>query len=323
MNNYCTYFDKNYIDKGLALLSSIQNLETEDYHIWVMCMDSETKLYLDTLKLNYVTVFTLNELEASDSGLSKTKILRNQFEHYAACKPALILYLLNKNKEINSIHYIDADIYFFSRPSLLNSVVKGFSIAASQHMFKINKSSGEKKGIYNAGWIFVRNVENGLKCLKYWRKCCLTWCKDQVEEGKYADQKYIENFALIVNDFGSIKNAGVNAAPWNIKGSKVRKVKAGILINEVRLIFYHFHGLTFIGPRICDTGLSNYFTYKNRNVSKFIYSPYIQKIKATSLNNNFNVDLIRNTRSSYKYDLRSLIRILKRILLNSFIIYRN
>ncbi len=81
----------------------------------------------------------------------------------------------------------------------------------------------EQHGKFNVGILSFRNDTAGRVCLADWRARCLDWCFDRLDDGKYADQKYLDGWpakvglALLVLD-----HPGVNLAPWNWAGHSLR-----------------------------------------------------------------------------------------------------
>ena len=86
-----------------------------------------------------------------------------------------------------------------------------------------------------------RNDETGKRCLEKWRRQCIEWCYDFYENGKYADQKYLDAWP---EEFGAISlNAasGAGVAPWNcFKYQFIFTNKPKI--NGTDLISYHYQG---------------------------------------------------------------------------------
>ena len=80
-----------------------------------------------------------------------------------------------------------------------------------------------------------------MKCLDIWRKQCLDWCFYKNEEGKMGDQKYLDDWPNQYNSCHIIQNLGAGIAPWNYSQYKIIQKDKFITINNVKLIFYHFH----------------------------------------------------------------------------------
>src|SRR5213075_3097505 len=108
--------------------------------------------------------------------------------------------------------------------------------------------------IYCVQFMCFKNNEDGLTALKWWRERCLEWCYNRVEDGKFGDQKYLddwpERFSGIVWE---LKNIGGGVAPWNVQQYKFIKANknkiSGIEKNtgdNFELVFFHFHALSFI-----------------------------------------------------------------------------
>ena len=57
-----------------------------------------------------------------------------------------------------------------------------------------NLSHLEQFGRFNVGMVSFRNDVAGLACLSRWREKCIEWCYDRVEDGKFADQGYLDDW---------------------------------------------------------------------------------------------------------------------------------
>ncbi len=190
---FCTYFDKNYLDKGLALYHSLLQ-HCKLFTLYILCMDDDVYRELRALNLESVTLLSLSEFEWEDQKLIESKTKRSLIEYYFTCTPSLILKILEGNKNITSLTYLDADLYFFSSPEPLYAEMEGYSIGIVGHRFPDSLKHLEKYGVYNVGLLSFQNDRNGITCLRWWRDRCLTWCYDRIEDGKFADQKYLDDW---------------------------------------------------------------------------------------------------------------------------------
>ena len=55
---YCTYFDKNYLVRGLGLIESLNRHEKKDFQISVVCLDELTRTILNKLNLPNFSLIT-------------------------------------------------------------------------------------------------------------------------------------------------------------------------------------------------------------------------------------------------------------------------
>jgi hypothetical protein len=126
--------------------------------------------------------------------------------------------------------------------------------------------------------------------LKTWRKQCIDWCYDKFEDGKFADQKYLDTWTCSFNKVYSIDILGTGVAPWNMNSYPIRLHKSQIYINNSKLIFYHYHGLRIIGQNLIMHGLDKYSVKKSKKVIRYIYKPYIKKLLSYKLSNDNKIE---------------------------------
>ena len=217
--HFCTYFDHNYIFRGLALHSSMMR-HCGSFTLHILCLSDECYSILKELRLPNVELITVKDLETFQPKLIIAKSNRSKVEFYFTCTPVVLLYLLSKS-DIGLITYLDSDTYFFSSPEEVFDEIKGASVAIVSHRFPEKLKNLEIHGKYNVGWLtFVKDAD-GLKCLNWYMERCLEWCYDIVEEDRYADQKYLDQFSSIANGVIEINHLGCNLAPWNSKNYKI------------------------------------------------------------------------------------------------------
>ena len=243
---FCTYFDKNYLPKGLALHASLLR-DYKDAKLWILCMDNYTYDILNGLSLEGVKLIKLRELENRNRELLSIKKTRTLVEYYWTCTPYLPLYILDNLKNCEMVVYLDADIYFYSS---INKIIEEFgdkSIYLVEHRYPKNQIERcETSGRFNVGLLIWRNDKEGKDCLLRWKKQCFDWCYFREENSKMGDQMYLNQWPGIYKKTVISKNLGVNAAPWNINQYKITVKKEGIFLNEDCLICYHFHQFDFL-----------------------------------------------------------------------------
>lgn len=275
-NYFCTFFDNRYLVRGLALHESLSRLLTEEFELWIMCMDAETHTFLCKNNLENVNLVKLETLERSYPDLSRVRGERGLVEYYFTCKPALIAFLLKTNPRVDRLTYLDADLYFFADHSLLDAEVSASSIAIVEHRFASNLQSLVRMGRYNAGWISIKRDLTGLACVEWWRQRCVEWCYDTPENGRYADQGYLDEFRRLFGGVVSVAHKGANLAPWNIGNSSIELVDGRVVVDREPLVFFHFHGLSQLRYWLFDSGFYDYKVSMDKTTKEKIYRPYVR-----------------------------------------------
>lgn len=284
---YCTYFDRNYIIKGLTMYYSLKK-HNPGVKLWVLCMDKYTQDLLYRLNEKNIEILPLSDFE--DEQLLNAKKNRSKIEYYWTCTPSLPLYLFNKNKEYDYCVYIDADMMFYSSYDPLFKEMGNKSIYIVEHRYpKDQQYRNNRSGRFNVGILAFKNNREGLTCLKLWRRQCLDWCFWREEEGKMGDQMYLNAWPKLYRGLVISKNLGVNAAPWNIMQYRVSREFGRVKIDENDLMCYHFHKFRIFPNSYALTDGYNL----NSNIIKFIYAPYIKEIRNTlkiikNIDANFN-----------------------------------
>jgi glycosyltransferase involved in cell wall biosynthesis len=251
MRYYCTYFDKNYLLKGLALISSLQAHESEPFTLYVVCLDDLTQELLSLLAIEQVTTIALAEIEAGDAELAGARHNRTLVEYYWTLTPSIISWFLKYLPTNELITYLDADLYFFSTTTPIYSALGDGSVLIHEHRFSPELVFLAKHGTYNVGLMCFRNDTNGREVLNWWRERCIEWCYERVEDGKFGDQLYLEDWPTRFGGVQIFDHDGAGVAPWNQGKYDFSLCDNGIpQVNGVPIVFYHFHAFTFLNPQI-------------------------------------------------------------------------
>jgi hypothetical protein len=253
----------------------------------VLCLDAASYTTLSHLGLAYINLIRLEDFEKGDAELFEAKQNRALIEYYFTCTPSLPLYILNNNPEVDLITYLDADLFFFADPKLIIDEMGDHSIGITGHRFPPAMRHKEIYGIYNVGFLSFRRDENGLACLRSWRSRCIEWCYDRIENGRFADQKYLDDWPSEFKGVAVIRQKGANLAPWNIASYNISTKQNSVWVDDDPLIFFHFHGLKKVHDRLYDPGLSPYNVKPTKIILKKIFASYMKTIS------NVNRDLLQ------------------------------
>jgi len=325
---FCTYFDRNYCEKGLALYESLKK-HVSSFRLFILCLDDDTFHVLKRLLCPEIILIRLEDLESRDLNLKAIRNTRSLIEYYFTCTPAFILYIISLNPYIDIITYLDADLYLFSSIDPAYKEMGNNSILIIEHRFPPELQHIIKFGRFNVGYLSFRNDLIGLQCLHWWRERCIEWCYDILDGERYADQKYLDHWPEMYPNVCILQNKGIGTAPWNLARYLVRKEKINrYFIDENPLILYHFHGIYevgHLGPLI----LFDIYLRKSRvryrqkaDVIQSIYKDYLfqilenrNQIATISDDKVLQGNSIRSNRKSANSLIQILIRIRSIILL--------
>lgn len=279
MRHYCTLFDRNYAARGLALHRSLLR-HCGEFTLHILCLDAPTRDALAALSLPRVELLDLDALESADSALRDARADRSSLEFYFTCKPALLGLLLHRDAGIERIEYLDADLGFFSDPAPLESECAGSSVALSPHAFSARLAAQRRYGEFNAGWLSVAADPEGLEFIAWWRERCLEWCRLEVEDTRFGDQKYLDRIPALFPRAHRVSHRGANLAPWNLDGRRIELTEAGPTVDGQPLVFFHFHGIRRMLLGFYESGLHEYGEALAPATRKGIYRPYVRDLAA-------------------------------------------
>ncbi|MDD2501772.1 MAG: hypothetical protein PHN92_13270 [Geobacter sp.] len=270
---YCTYFDKAYLVKGVAMITSLAAHESRPFTIYVVCLDELTRLILSKLKLWNVVLVPLHLIEQGDQALLEARQNRSLTEYYWTLTPTVVLRILERYPEVDLLTYLDADLFFYSAPDPIFYELGDRSVLIHEHRFPERLQHLAAYGKYNVGLLVFRKDEKALKALKWWRTRCNEWCYMRVEEGKYGDQLYLDDWPERFEGVQVLQHVGAGLAAWNqIQYSYTRK-NDQFLVNGLPIVFYHFHAVNFLAPEVMILSRHSYCIA--RTVVENCYFPYL------------------------------------------------
>ena len=246
------------------------------FKLFILCFDKYTYELLSKMSLQSVELIKLEDFE--DKELLKAKNTRNKVEYYWTCTPSLPLYVFNNNPEINTITYLDSDLFFFSKTDEIFEEFNNNSILITEHRYSnINRYQEDKNGKYNVQYLTFKRDREGLEALQWWRERCIEWCYQIPEGNKMGDQKYLDDWKSRFKNVCVLQHIGAGLAPWNITQYNINVREGQSYVNDSKLIFYHFGSFT-----ILNNGFICLSAYKLRRTDKsIVYKPYIQALEET------------------------------------------
>lgn len=280
MQYHCTYFDRNYLLRGLALYQSLREVGAE-FTLWALCLDDESHATLTELAWPGLVPVSLVDLEAFDPELVAVRPTRTLIEYFFTLTPALPTYLLAQHPEIDVISYLDADLLFYSNPSLVLDELKQGSVLIIPHGFPDHLRHLEVHGKFNVGMVSFRNDAHGRETLARWRRRCIEWCYDRVEDGRFADQRYLDDWPDVHEEVVVLDRPGVGLAPWNFTRFDLDVAHDPPLVDGQPLVYFHFQGFKSLSKRLFDDGLDDYGDMAG-TPRQFLYGGYVRRLRRLS-----------------------------------------
>ena len=320
-NDFCTLFDVNYLARALVLHRSLVEACGDDFTLRAYCMDGRSEELLSRLAPQNVVVVPLAELERADTPLLATKTNRSPVEYCWTATPAICLHALRAEPELEGVTYLDADLMFFSDPAPLWDEIGPASVAIVPHRYVPRWQWLERvSGTYNVEWVTFRNDERGRAALEWWRERCLEWCYARHEDGKFGDQKYLDDWPERFSGVHVVRHPGGGLAPWNVERYELRSEGGRVLVDAEPLVFFHFHQLRLFrgsapARRLAlldaDYRASAGVVWKQHGYPvaeegrRLIWEPYLRRLQEA-------VELVRTVEPSFAGGLERVERLLLR-----------
>ena len=301
MNYYVTFFDKNYLPHGMALYESMCKF-CNPFKLIILCVDDKTFEIINLLKLENVQLLKLSNLENEE--LKKAKKTRTQTEYCWTLTPFSVRFAFESNPLVDQITYIDADMWFMKSPQPIFYELKESKkeILITRHGFSKEYDQTNDSGEFCVQFItFSRKAED---IRVEWEQNCLKWCFNRIEEEKFGDQKYLEEWPKKYSSRVHIsKNDEWFLAPWN-----------ATRFNYENGIVWHFHAAKILSNRNFELlGLKCLEYEIPLSTQNFVYKNYFASLKNSVYmlkKLNFNIS------NNYKFNIRTIMRELLKKLVN-------
>lgn len=268
VEHFVTLFDNNYLPIGLALYRSLLDKQ-QPFHLWVLCMDDLVEQNLLKLALPSISLIPLRDVE--DAALLAVKPLRNRAEYCWTLTPFTPQFVFDRDLTIERVTYLDADIFFFDKPSILIDEFEKSEkhVLVTEHAYDPQYDKSRASGKFCVQFMTFRKTEYAIRVMRWWQEKCLEWCYEKPNADRLGDQKYLDQWPALFGDYIHIlQQKEKTLAPWNIRYYETRQDK------PARPVLYHYHGFRIISHDIALL----YSGYRIGKSLDYIYKPYLDCI---------------------------------------------
>lgn len=281
MQNFCTLFNSAYLSRGLAMYRSLERV-ARDFHLYIFAFDDQCADVLQRLQLKHATIISLKEFE--DGDLLKAKADRTAGEYCWTCTSSTIWYCIH-TYSLDHCTYVDADLLFFSDPKVLTDELGENSVLITEHRYSPEHDQSDLSGIYCVQFVTFRSTAAGLRALEWWKNACIDWCYKRFEEGKFGDQKYLDDWTTRFEGVHVLKNIGGGVAPWNNTKYSITAREGKVFVKEIatlheeELVFYHFHDFRYGDREVFRLTAERYLL--SASLISTVYRQYLATLRAS------------------------------------------
>ena len=268
MEHYVTLFDSLFLPQGLALHLSMER-HAGQYTLWVLCVDDSVFDTLKRMSLPNVRLLRLSELETAE--LTRVKADRTRAEYCWTLTPFTPRFVFEADATVQRVTYIDADMWLRKNPAPIFRELETSNkhVLITDHSYAPEYDSSYLSGQYCVQFmVFTRT--DGEAVRKWWEERCIEWCYSRIEDGKFGDQKYLDDWLdRFPNEVHALSDNELLLAPWN-----ATRFPYG------RSVCWHFHSLRIVamdssgrlGVDCCDYPLPQV-------TRRYVYEQYVSDLR--------------------------------------------
>lgn len=239
----------NYIPKARILARSIKRHCPGVRFVALLCDQVPSELAESTDPFD--ELLCIEELDIPVANLPAWIFSHSVVELCTAVKGAAFLRLFEKYPT-EKVMYLDPDIVVLDSLEPLERLLDRHSVLVTPHLTEpytlreplLDQEVGlMQHGIYNFGFLAVKNDTEGRRFASWWRDRLTHYCYVDLPRGIFTDQRWGDLIPSFFPDAHVVRDKTYNVATWNLKQRKVECNAEGKLFVEGQpMRFYHFSG---------------------------------------------------------------------------------
>jgi hypothetical protein len=237
----------NYLPKVRLLFESIRKYHPE--FILHLALADQARPNIDLPQESVDEIIAISELDIPS--WRAWAFCHTIVELSTAIKPFALRHIL-QHTDCKAVLYFDPDMVLFSRIDDILEALEGSNIVLTPHQtcpessldaIIDNEISSLKHGIYNLGFIGVKNHAEALRFTDWWSARVYHFCRANIPMGLFTDQRWIDLVPAFFDGVGIIKSPRHNVATWNLTTRTLTgSNNEGYQVDGTPLGFYHFTG---------------------------------------------------------------------------------
>jgi len=242
-----TSVTSNYIPKARVLARSVRKYHPEaKFHL--LLSDSLPEWLGDGAE-DFDSIINIEELPIPNR---KSWIFEHRLVELCTAVKGFGFQEIFRRHNPEKLIYLDPDIAVMSRMDSITATLDKASILLTPHQTEPdtelraiadNEICSLKHGVYNLGFVAVRNSTEGRRFVDWWANRLEHFCFDDIPNGLFTDQRWCDLAPAFFDELMILREPIYNVCTWNLTQRRVTgTVPDGLLINGQPLCFYHFSG---------------------------------------------------------------------------------
>lgn len=301
-----TIVAKNYLGLAKILESSVRRMNPNlDFKIFI------ADEVIDEFQLPSGVVVGKNVLwEQLGEFWYEMAFRYNLTEFCTSIKPFCIEHLFDQG--FSKVIYLDPDIFLFSGVEDILSKLDDVKIILTPHVLSFEENyQGDRPengilatGIFNLGFLAVRNDPKIRSCMKWWGRRLISQCYIDPLDSYFTDQKWMDFIPGFFekSEIEISRNLGLNLAPWNYFERQILRKDETFYVKyrgefsnkdlkEYKLCFVHFSGYDYKALKEGDSIQNNISEIKTYSDIDILLDQYSKILKEEALTFNSYIDL--------------------------------
>jgi lipopolysaccharide biosynthesis glycosyltransferase len=273
---FFTIVARNYLAYAYVLGDSVKRYHP-DARFSIFIMDDVTGAYRAEITSKGFDAVTPEQIQIANYRQFVFKY--NVTEASTGVKPFVMQFLLDSGA--HKVIYLDPDILCFRRFDEVLEALDNASIVLTPH--STSPISNEyfpddylflSSGVYNLGFIAVRQSKITRRFLDWWCERLLESCLELMEKNLFVDQKWIDLVPAYFEDVVILKSLAYNIAYWNLHERRITEQGGALHVapSGEPVAFIHFSGMVVdsdgqiskYGPRSPFTRLKKRYSLEDR-----------------------------------------------------------